>query len=94
VTELNLVPPLRWQYSLGNMSSSDEHITVVIRPTSRGNDERFAVVITPSATVLQLKHKTAEHCSLKAEDQRLIYKGKVLKDEMTVQDYGELLPLP
>lgn len=79
---------------MGNMSSSDEHITVMIRPTARSNDERFAVVITPSATVLQLKHKTAENCSLKAEDQRLIYKGKVLKDEMTVQEYGELFPVP
>jgi ubiquilin len=65
-------------------------INVVIRPTARGAEERFTVVVPSKATVLQLKEKTAEseQCTLRAEEMRLIYKGKILKDVEQLDAYG------
>lgn len=66
-------------------------ITIVVRPTSRGTDERFSVSIEQSASVLELKTRISEKSPLKAEEQRLIFKGKILKDEKLIEEYGEAL---
>jgi hypothetical protein len=65
-------------------------IKVVIRPTVGGNAERFTVTIPSDGTVQMLKLKIAEKCSLTAEQQVLIYKGRFLKDEERVTEYGTL----
>lgn len=66
---------------------SETQLQVVIRPTG-GNDEKFAVSIGADATVLKLKQAVADKRSITAEEQRLIYKGKILKDHMKVAEYG------
>jgi ubiquilin len=51
------------------------------------NADSKTVVIESTATVLDLKHKIAESLSVPAVQQRLIYKGRVLKDESTLENY-------
>lgn len=51
------------------------------------NADKATVVIESTATVLDLKQKIAEQLSVPATQQRLIYKGRVLKDESTLENY-------
>ena len=51
------------------------------------NADKATVTIDSTATVLDLKHKIAEQLSVPAAQQRLIYKGRVLKDESTLDHY-------
>jgi ubiquilin len=51
------------------------------------NADKLTVSIPVSATVLELKEKIGEQLSISASQQRLIYKGKVLKDELTLEHY-------
>lgn len=51
------------------------------------NADKATVVIESSATVLDLKNKISEQFSVPAAQQRLIYKGRVLKDESTLENY-------
>lgn len=46
------------------------------------------VKIDTSSTVLELKVKVQEQLNVAPAQQRLIYKGRVLKDEATVESYG------
>lgn len=47
----------------------------------RSNGQNFEVEVKPDASVLDLKKACAEKCEFAVEDQRLIFKGKVLKDD-------------
>jgi ubiquilin len=51
------------------------------------NADKATVVIESTATVLDLKNKISEQLSVPATQQRLIYKGRVLKDESTLENY-------
>ncbi len=51
------------------------------------NSDKAEIKIELSATVLQLKEKVGEALSVPAAQQRLIYKGKVLKDDLTLENY-------
>ncbi len=51
------------------------------------NADKATVTIDSTATVLDLKHKITEQLSVPAAQQRLIYKGRVLKDESTLDHY-------
>lgn len=63
-------------------------LSVVIKPTSER--EKFTVQVAPDASVADLKEQVAQQCGVPAGDQRLIYKGQVLKDEKKLSsDYGE-----
>ena len=62
-------------------------IKVAIKPTSGG--EKFQADIQSSATVRELKEEVARKCDTSADQQRLIYKGQVLKDDRTVDSYGK-----
>ena len=68
-------------------------ITIVIKPTGQSSDkpDRFTVSVKPDATILQLKEEVANHCEVAAEQQRLIYKGQIMKDHQTITDYGIFL---
>jgi ubiquilin len=51
------------------------------------NSDKAEIKIEPSATVLNLKEKVADALKVPAGQQRLIYKGRVLKDELTIENY-------
>ena len=59
--------------------------TVYLKVT--GGD-KLSLDVTPRQTIAELKTAVATKCDIPAENQRLIYKGQVLKDEKTVEDYG------
>jgi ubiquilin len=71
-----------------------ERVTVVIKPTGQSSDkpDRFNVSVPADSTVLQLKEEVSKSCGLAADEQRLIYKGKILKDHETVAFYGAVQP--
>ncbi len=60
--------------------------TVFLKVT--GGD-KLSLEVTPKQTIAELKTAVATKCDIPAENQRLIYKGQVLKDEKTVEDYGK-----
>lgn len=60
-------------------------VTVHIR-CSNGN--KFSVRTELDATVRAFKAAVATSCDVPAEQQRLIYKGRILKDEQTLSSYG------
>jgi hypothetical protein len=62
-------------------------LTLVIKPTA-GGDKITLTDIEASISVEELKSRLAEQCSLPASEQRLIFKGQILKDERTVESYG------
>lgn len=68
------------------MAESTEEITINFK-TTKGAKE--SVSISKSATVKELKEKIQEKATdLEAERQRVIYKGRVLKDDQTVEGCG------
>ena len=69
-------------------ASSMSSIQVTIKPTSGG--EKFQAEIETSATVRELKEEVARKCDTSADQQRLIYKGQVLKDDRIVESYGKV----
>lgn len=69
-----------------------QHITMpnvrlVIKPTAGGEKITLEEVDT-EGTVGELKAKLAPSCGLAVSEQRVIYKGQILKDERTVGSYG------
>nr|XP_018684704.1 PREDICTED: ubiquitin domain-containing protein DSK2a isoform X5 [Musa acuminata subsp. malaccensis] len=52
------------------------------------NGSRFSVEAAIDSTVGTLKAALVEKCDVPAEQQRLIYKGRILKDEQTLQSYA------
>ncbi|CAM9362613.1 unnamed protein product [Phaeothamnion confervicola] len=60
-------------------------IPVHIRCSSQ---QRFTVEVDAATTVLAFKRQIAEQASVPAEQQRLIYKGRVLKDDDTLAMYS------
>ncbi|KAG0497761.1 hypothetical protein HPP92_002158 [Vanilla planifolia] len=52
------------------------------------NGTKFSVQTTLDATVGAFKALLAEKCDVPVQQQRLIYKGRILKDEKTLKSYG------
>ncbi|KAI4838258.1 ubiquitin domain-containing protein DSK2 [Plasmodium brasilianum] len=50
--------------------------------------KEFTIAIEPDITVLELKQKCAEHVDIPVESQRLIFKGKILKDKESLTVYN------
>ena len=69
-------------------SSLGMSITVFVKPTATG-DRLTIEQVDPETLVADLKVKIAEKCSIPAPEQRVIYKGSILKDERTLASYGE-----
>jgi hypothetical protein len=61
-------------------------IRIVVKPTAGG--DKINRDVEASSTIREVKEQLAEACSISADDQRLIYKGQILKDERTVKSYG------
>jgi ubiquilin len=59
-------------------------ITFNIKPQAGGDD--FSVTITQESTVAQLKDQINEKTSIGKEHMRLIFKGRILKDEQTLSE--------
>jgi hypothetical protein len=55
---------------------------------AQSSGDKFEVEISPKATVEELKKACAtKQSSIAADEMRLIFKGKILKDEMTLDEY-------
>jgi ubiquilin len=52
------------------------------------NGSKFTVQADLSAAVGAFKEVVAGSCDVPAPQQRLIYKGRILKDEQTLESYG------
>ncbi|GLT82536.1 hypothetical protein SLE2022_009000 [Rubroshorea leprosula] len=66
-------------------SSASEAVTVNIRSS---NGSKFSVKISLDSTVGSFKAVIAQNSDVPADQQRLIYKGRILKDDQTLQSYG------
>ncbi|KAL7192860.1 hypothetical protein ACSBR2_024634 [Camellia fascicularis] len=60
-------------------------VTVHIRCS---NGSKFSVQISLDSTVGSFKSVVAQNCDIPAEQQRLIYKGRILKDDQALESYG------
>lgn len=67
-------------------------VKIGIKPAAGGEAQKFVVEVPQSATISELKDEVAKHGTIAAADQRLIYKGQVLKDHKTVSEYGAEVP--
>jgi len=61
-------------------------IRIVVKPTAGGN--KIDKEVDTSCTILEVKEQLADQANIPATEQRLIYKGQILKDERTVESYG------
>ncbi|XP_073045453.1 ubiquitin domain-containing protein DSK2b-like isoform X3 [Primulina eburnea] len=66
-------------------ASGGEEVNVNIRCS---NGTKFSVQTTLQSTVGEFKAVLAQNCDVPAEQQRLIYKGRILKDDQTLLIYG------
>lgn len=51
------------------------------------NDQKYVISLKTTDTVLDFKNKIAENCDTPADRMRLIYSGRVLKDQDTIESY-------
>lgn len=63
-------------------------VTVHVRCSS---GSKFSVQIGLESSVGSFKSVLAQNCDIPAEQQRLIYKGRILKDDQTLDSYGTVL---
>ncbi|XP_078155562.1 ubiquitin domain-containing protein DSK2b-like isoform X2 [Carex rostrata] len=70
----------------GDESGAPAAVATVHIRCSNGN--KFSVQTGLDATVRVFKTTVATSCDVPAEQQRLIYKGRILKDEQTLSSYG------
>ncbi|KEQ74388.1 hypothetical protein M436DRAFT_43982 [Aureobasidium namibiae CBS 147.97] len=65
---------------------SEQQLTFTVKSS---NDAKYAITITATSTVTQLKEKlaTSDFADIPIERQRLIYSGRVLKDHETLASY-------
>ncbi|KAL2936841.1 Ubiquitin domain-containing protein DSK2b [Bienertia sinuspersici] len=62
-----------------------EEVSVNIRCS---NGSKFSVKTTLDSNVGAFKALVAQNCDVPADQQRLIYKGRILKDDQTLESYG------
>ncbi|XP_039055051.1 ubiquitin domain-containing protein DSK2b-like [Hibiscus syriacus] len=69
----------------GNGGGEEEGVMVNIRCS---NGTKFTVRTSLESSVGSFKALLAQNCDIPADHQRLIYKGRILKDDQTLQSYG------
>lgn len=74
-----------------NSSEADEGVNVHIRCS---NGSKFTVKTSLDSSVGSFKQVLAQHCDVPADQQRLIYKGRILKDDQTLESYGIIKIVP
>ena len=62
-----------------------EEVTLNVRCS---NGSKFTVRTSLEATVEAFKDVLAQNCDVTADQQRLIYKGRILKNDQTLASYG------
>lgn len=60
---------------------------VAVKPTQGG--ERFTVEVSNDSSISEFKDEVRKAREIPTAEQRIIYKGQVLKDERSVGSYGE-----
>ncbi|KAK4347592.1 hypothetical protein RND71_033931 [Anisodus tanguticus] len=68
-----------------NATGGDQKVIINVRCS---NGSKFSVQVTLDSSVGSFKSTLAQHSEIPAEQQRLIYKGRILKDEQTLASYG------
>ena len=68
-------------------SNAGGGVTVHVRCS---NGSKFSVQISLESTVRAFKAVLSQNCDIPAEQQRLIYKGRILKEDQTLESYGIL----
>lgn len=71
--------------SLGVTGGEEEVVALNIRCS---NGSKFSVRMSLEATVEAFKTVLAQNCDVPADQQRLIYKGRILKNDQTLASYG------
>ncbi|KAA8532061.1 hypothetical protein F0562_006797 [Nyssa sinensis] len=66
-------------------SNAGGGVTVHVRCS---NGSKFSVQIGLDSTIGMFKAVLAQSCDIPADQQRLIYKGRILKDDQTLESYG------
>ncbi|GAB4838651.1 hypothetical protein Ancab_028195 [Ancistrocladus abbreviatus] len=66
-------------------AAPSEDVAVNIRCS---NGSKFSVQTGLGSTVGAFKVLVAQNCDVPADQQRLIYKGRILKDDQTLESYG------
>ncbi|KAJ4965252.1 hypothetical protein NE237_017101 [Protea cynaroides] len=93
ILPLHSKPPVVGRASMGGDSDSSKvndsnvgtGVTVNIRCS---NGSKFSVKTSLESTVGTFKALLAQNCDIPAEQQRLIFKGRILKDDQTLESYG------
>lgn len=67
----------------------DEGVLAVVNVRC-SNGSKFTVRTSLEATVEAFKALLAQNSDVPPDQQRLIYKGRILKDDQTLQSYGEV----
>ncbi|XVE67306.1 hypothetical protein DITRI_Ditri08aG0150100 [Diplodiscus trichospermus] len=67
------------------IGGEEEGVMVNIRCS---NGTKISVKTSLESTVGSFKSVLAQNCDIPADQQRLIYKGRILKDDQTLQSYG------
>ncbi len=68
----------------------ESNITVVIKHTTSGPGSQASITIDKNCTVLECKDKISGVLNIPAVQQRLIYKGRIMKDDLTLVNYGNI----
>ncbi|XP_054809601.1 ubiquitin domain-containing protein DSK2b-like isoform X2 [Prosopis cineraria] len=66
-------------------SKGTDEVNINIRCS---NGSKFLVQINLESTVRSFKEAIAHKCDIPSDQQRLIHKGRILKDDQTLQSYG------
>ncbi|XP_057415746.1 ubiquitin domain-containing protein DSK2a-like [Lotus japonicus] len=69
----------------GEESKGAEEVNINVRCS---NGSKFSVQVSLNSAVGSFKDLVARNCDIPVEQQRLIYKGRILKDDQTLQSYG------
>lgn len=70
-----------------NNATGDQKVIINVRCS---NGSKFTVQVALDSSVGSFKSTLAQHSDIPAEQQRLIYKGRILKDEQTLTSYGNI----
>lgn len=71
-------------------AADEESVQINVRCS---NGAKFSVQASLRSTVLDFKQLVSQNCDVPAVQQRLIYKGRILKDDQTLDSYGMRLVL-
>lgn len=68
-----------------SQTDDGDGVTINIRYS---NGSKLSLQIKLDSTVDSFKAVLARNCDIPADQQRLIYKGRILKDDQTLKSYG------